>query len=73
MSIEVVAIHAADAEWLPVVKRILGDYKVTGVTDSDILKIIGYCNGSARRILNAARKLVVQQYRANNRELKLAA
>ena len=64
---------AADTEWLPVVKRILADYNVTGVTDSDILKIISYCNGSARRILNAARKLVVQQYRANNWDLKLAA
>ena len=64
---------AADKEWLPVVKRILADYNVTGVTDGDILKIISYCNGSARRILNASRKLVVQQYRANGRELKLAA
>ena len=64
---------AADTEWLPVVKRILADYNVTGVTDSDILKIISYCNGSARRILNAARKLVVQQYRGEGRELKLAA
>lgn len=64
---------AADAEWLPTFKRILADYNVTGVTDSDILKIISYCNGSARRILNAARKLVIQQYRANGRELKLAA
>lgn len=64
---------AADTEWLPVVKRILADYKVSGVTDSDILKIISYCNGSARRILNAARKLVVQQYRGEGRELKLAA
>jgi hypothetical protein len=64
---------AADADWLPVVKRILADYNVIGVKDGDILKIISHCNGSARRILNAARKLVVQQYRANDRELKLAA
>ena len=64
---------AADTDWLPVVKHILADYNVTGVTDSDILKIISYCNGSARRILNAARKLVVQQYRGEGRELKLAA
>jgi hypothetical protein len=64
---------AADIEWLPIVKRILADYNVTDVTDGDILKIISYCNGSARRILNAARKLVVQQYRTNGGDLKLAA
>ncbi len=64
---------AADAEWLPLFKRILADYKVTNVCDSDILKIISYCNGSARRILNAARKLVIQQYRANGWDLKMAA
>ena len=58
---------------LPVFKRIIADYNLTSVTDGDILKIISYCNGSARRILNAARKLVVQQYRANNWDLKLAA
>jgi len=64
---------AADTEWLPLFKRILADYKVTNVGDSDILKIISYCNGSARRILNAARKLVIQQYRANGWDLKMAA
>lgn len=64
---------AADIEWLPLFKRICADYKVTNVGDSDILKIISYCNGSARRILNAARKLVIQQYRANGWDLKMAA
>ncbi len=65
--------QAPDSEWLPLFKRVLADYNVTTVTDSDALKIISYCNGSGRRILTAARKLVIQQYRANNWNLQLAA
>ena len=64
---------AADIEWLPLFKRILADYNITTVTDTAALKIIGYCNGSGRRILIAARKLVIQQYRANGWDLKMAA
>jgi DNA polymerase III gamma/tau subunit len=64
---------AADIEWLPLFKRILADYNITTVTDTAALKIISYCNGSGRRILIAARKLVIQQYRANGWDLKMAA
>ncbi len=64
---------AADIEWLPLFKRILADYNITTVTDAAALKIISYCNGSGRRILIAARKLVIQQYRANGWNLKMAA
>lgn len=64
---------AADIEWLPLFKRILVDYNITTVTDTAALKIITYCNGSGRRILIAARKLVIQQYRANGWDLKMAA
>jgi len=64
---------AADIEWLPLFKRILDDYNITTVTDTAALKIISYCNGSGRRILIAARKLVIQQYRANGWDLKMAA
>ena len=64
---------AADIEWLPLFKRILADYNITTVTDTAALKIITYCNGSGRRILIAARKLVIQQYRANGWDLKMAA
>lgn len=64
---------AADIEWLPLFKRILANYNITTVTDTAALKIISYCNGSGRRILIAARKLVIQQYRANGWDLKMAA
>lgn len=64
---------AADIEWLPLFKRILADYNITTVTDTAALKIISHCNGSGRRILIAARKLVIQQYRANGWDLKMAA
>lgn len=64
---------AADIEWLPLFRRILADYNITTVTDTAALKIISHCNGSGRRILIAARKLVIQQYRANGWDLKMAA
>ena len=64
---------AADIEWLPLFKRILADYNITTVTDTAALKIISHCNGSGRRILRAARILVIQQYRANGWDLKMAA
>lgn len=64
---------APDTEWLPLFRRILADYRVTNVTDSQILAVVIACNGSARGILNAARKVVLQHYRVNGWDLRQAA
>lgn len=64
---------APSIAWLPRFRRILDDYKVSGVTDADALRIIDLCEGSARAILLAARQLIIKHYRKNKMQLQLAA
>lgn len=63
---------AQHSDWLPLLKRILADYQLTSITDAQLLNVISFCDGSARRILSAARNLVIQQYRAKGWSLKAA-
>ena len=64
---------ANETMWLPLFRKILSDYDVTGVTDENAMAVIKLCNGSARQILNAARNLVVKHYRKHGKPLTLAA
>lgn len=64
---------ASPIAWLPKFKQVLNDYGVKHVADEDALGIIELCNGSAREVLFAARRLIVQHYRKNGGELKIAA
>lgn len=51
--------NAAPSErWLPRVKNILSDYAIHDVKDDDLLAIIKPCNGSARDIMEAMRRLI---------------
>lgn len=47
-------------QWLPLVKRILRDQNKLTPPDEMILPIIAQCNGSARRIINAAFELAAK-------------
>jgi DNA polymerase III delta prime subunit len=59
-----VEFNAAPATaWLPRFRQILNDYDVTHVSDEDVLRIIELCNGSAREILFAARRLISKHYK----------
>ena len=51
---------AASNRWLPRVRKILNDYEVTGATDKELIDIIDSCNGSARKILLAIRKIIYE-------------
>jgi len=51
---------AASNRWLPRVRKILNDYEVTGATDKELIYIIDSCNGSARKILLAIRKIIYE-------------
>ena len=64
---------ANESLWLPLFYKVLADYDLVGVTDPQALAIIKPCNGSARKILTAARSLVVAYYRKHGKPLKLAA
>jgi DNA polymerase III gamma/tau subunit len=64
---------ANETMWLPLFRKILSDYDVTGVTDENAMAVIKLCNGSARQILSAARNLVVKHYRKHGKPLTLAA
>jgi len=51
--------NAAPSErWLPRVKKILNDFGIHDITDTDLLAIIKPCNGSARDIMDAMRRLI---------------
>jgi DNA polymerase III delta prime subunit len=52
---------AASTEWLPKFKSILADYGVTDIADDLLLDVIEACNGSARQIMLAARRLIVEK------------
>ena len=51
---------AASNRWLPRVRKILKDYEVTDVKDQALIDIIDSCNGSARKILLAIRKIIYE-------------
>ncbi len=57
---------AASTDWLPKARGILADYGITNVADSILLHIIDLCEGDARKILPAIKKLIAKQ-------IKLAA
>jgi DNA polymerase III gamma/tau subunit len=52
---------AASVEWLPKFKDILADYGVTHIADDLLLDVIEACNGSARQIMLAARRLIAEK------------
>jgi DNA polymerase III delta prime subunit len=52
---------AASVEWLPKFKAILADYGVTDIEDDLLLNVIEACNGSARQIMLAARRLIAEK------------
>lgn len=54
---------APNESWLPRVKLILKDYGITTIGDDDLLDVIGPCNGSARRVLMATKRLIVTHLR----------
>jgi DNA polymerase III gamma/tau subunit len=54
---------APAANWLPLARRMLNDAKITNVTDAQIVAIVQPCNGSARDILNAIVKLILETRR----------
>ena len=54
---------APNEAWLPRVKRILSDYNITKISDDSLLPIIGACNGSARGVLMATKRLIVSHLR----------
>jgi replication-associated recombination protein RarA len=49
---------AASKDWLLKVKAILADYGITDIADNKLLDIIEPCEGSARKILSAIKKLI---------------
>ena len=51
---------APSSAWLAKFKSILADYGVVDRDEKKLLKIIDMCDGSARQILLAARKLIVE-------------
>lgn len=53
---------AASKDWLVKVKSILADYGITDIADNKLLDIIEPCEGSARKILGATRKLISDIY-----------
>ena len=64
---ELIEFNAAnDADWLPKVHGILVDYGITGVKDKLLLDMIEPCEGSARKIMGATKKLIAtrQKYAA---------
>lgn len=60
---------APSIAWLPRFRQILAEYGVSNISDDAVLGIIDLCNGSARRILQSARKLIIQHYRKNGLEI----
>lgn len=52
---------AASVEWLPKFKSILADYGVTDIADNLLLDVIETCNGSARQIMFAARRIIAEK------------
>ena len=52
---------APSIEWLPKFKGILADYGVTDIADNLLLDVIEACNGSARQIMLAARRLIAEK------------
>ncbi len=53
--------NAAPAtNWLPLARKMLSDANISSVTDADIVAIVQPCNGSARDILNAITKLILE-------------
>lgn len=52
---------AESVDWLPKVRGILADYGVVGEDNKHLLSIIEPCEGSARDILGATRKLIAKR------------
>ncbi len=52
---------APDADWLPKLRKIITDYGVTNIADGILLQIISACEGDARKILPATRKLIAKR------------
>jgi replication-associated recombination protein RarA len=49
---------APGSAWLPRMKEVLASYGVLDVSDEELLNIINLCDGSARKILLSARRLI---------------
>jgi replication-associated recombination protein RarA len=49
---------APSSSWLPRMKDVLAAYDVLDVSDEELLNIINLCDGSARKILLSARRLI---------------
>jgi hypothetical protein len=49
---------APSSAWLPRMKDVLAAYDVLDVSDEELLNIINLCDGSARKILLSARRLI---------------
>lgn len=52
---------AASTDWLPKVRQILADFGITWFDDNTLLQIIDPCEGDARRILPAIKKLIAKR------------
>jgi predicted subunit of tRNA(5-methylaminomethyl-2-thiouridylate) methyltransferase len=54
---------------LPLARRMLNDAHITSVTDAQIVAIVQPCNGSARDILNAIVKLILEMRRKKTKSV----
>jgi DNA polymerase III gamma/tau subunit len=50
--------HAPSAGWLPLFNRILNDHGITHVTREEMLEKIDMCNGSGRKVIESAKKII---------------
>ena len=49
---------APGSAWLPRIKEVLASYEVLDISDEELLNIVNLCEGSARKILLSARRLI---------------
>jgi DNA polymerase III gamma/tau subunit len=61
---ELIEFNAAESvDWLPKIHTILADYGITGIRDKLLLDLVEPCEGSARKILNATKRLIDTRYK----------
>lgn len=64
---------ASGEKWLPLVKRILADARVTGIKDDALINTVNACNGSARQIVDAINDVIDVAYCSNKNAIATSA
>lgn len=52
--------HAPASAWLPLYRRILFDHGITHIDTESMLEKIDQCNGSGRRVIESAKKIILR-------------